>query len=322
MKLNFETIKTITRGAVRVWEESGIFNFAKCTEKQVDAWYKFGSDVLGYRAKTTTGIRLDFYTDSKTFSFKTASGDKFEILVDGMIRERFVRGEDAFIEKTVKLTDPILKDKDEFRVTLVFPSHSVGSLEYVEIDDGAYLKAPEYKTKMLFIGDSITQGHNSKYDSLSYAWRTVQYFDADAVINGIGGAYYMPESFDAIDFDPDTVILAYGTNDACKFDYAVMKEKTVGYLDLVKEHYGDKNVIVISPIWRARDTGAVMGEDFENKRKMVEDEAQKRGFYVVQGLKLVPPIADFYADKYLHPNDLGFGLYAENLIKEIEKTVK
>ena len=322
MKLNFETIKTITRGAVRVWEESGIFNFAKCTEKQVDAWYKFGSDVLGYRAKTTTGIRLDFYTDSKTFSFKTASGDKFEILVDGMIRERFVRGEDAFIEKTVKLTDPILKDKDEFRVTLVFPSHSVGSLEYVEVDDGAYLKAPEYKTKMLFIGDSITQGHNSKYDSLSYAWRTVQYFDADAVINGIGGAYYMPESFDAIDFDPDTVILAYGTNDACKFDYAVMKEKTVGYLDLVKEHYGDKNVIVISPIWRARDTGAVMGEDFENKRKMVEDEAQKRGFYVVQGLKLVPPIADFYADKYLHPNDLGFGLYAENLIKEIEKTVK
>ena len=322
MKLNFETIKTITRGAVRVWEESGIFNFAKCTEKQVDAWYKFGSDVLGYRAKTTTGIRLDFYTDSKTFSFKTASGDKFEILVDGMIRERFVRGEDAFIEKTVKLTDPILKDKDEFRVTLVFPSHSVGSLEYVEVDDGAYLKAPEYKTKMLFIGDSITQGHNSKYDSLSYAWRTVQYFDADAVINGIGGAYYMPESFDAIDFDPDTVILAYGTNDACKFDYAVMKEKTVGYLDLVKEHYGDKNVIVISPIWRARDTGAVMGEDFENKRKMVEDEAQKRGFYVVHGLKLVPPIADFYADKYLHPNDLGFGVYAENLIKEISAIVK
>ena len=322
MKLNFETIKTITRGAVRVWEESGIFNFAKCTEKQVDAWYKFGSDVLGYRAKTTTGIRLDFYTDSKTFSFKTASGDKFEIRVDGMIRERFVRGEDAFIEKTVKLTDPILKDKDEFRVTLVFPSHSVGSLEYVEIDDGAYCKAVGYKTKMLFIGDSITQGHNSKYDSLSYAWRTVQYFDADAVINGIGGAYYMPESFDAIDFDPDTVILAYGTNDACKFDYAVMKEKTVGYLDLVKEHYGDKNVIVISPIWRARDTGAVMGEDFENKRKMVEDEAQKRGFYVVQGLKLVPPLADLYADKYLHPNDLGFGVYAENLIKEISAIVK
>ena len=253
---------------------------------------------------------------------EVASGEKFEIRIDGVLRERFTRGEDAFIEKSVKLTDALGKEKDELRVTLVFPSHSVGSLEYVAIDDGAYFRAPEYKTKMLFIGDSITQGHNSKYDSLSYAWRTVHYFDADAVINGIGGAYYMPESFDKIDFDPDTVILAYGTNDACKFDYAVMKEKTVGYLDLVKENYGDKNVIVISPIWRARDTGAVMGEDFESKRKMVEDESEKRGFYVVSGLKLVPPLADLYADKYLHPNDLGFGVYAENLIKEISNIVK
>ena len=322
MRLDFEAIRSVTKGAVNIKEDNGVFTFAKCTDAQIDAWYKYGSDVLGYRAKTTTGVRLDFVTNSKTFAFKTASGDKFEILIDGIIRERFVRGEDAFIEKSVTLTDPIGRDKDEFRVTLVFPSHSIGSLEYVELDDGAYLKAPEYKTKILFIGDSITQGHNSKYDSLSYAWRTVSYFDADAVINGIGGAYYMPESFDKIDFDPDTVILAYGTNDACKFDYAVMKEKTVGYLDLVKKHYGDKNVIVISPIWRARDTGAIMGEDFENKRKMVEDEAAKRGFYVISGLKLVPPLADLYADKYLHPNDLGFGIYAENLIKEISGAVK
>lgn len=322
MILDLDSIKSITRGAVSVCEDGGIFKFAKCTEGQVAAWYKYGNDVLGHRAETTTGVRLDFYTNSKTLSFKTASGEKFEILIDGVLRERFTRGEDAFIEKSVKLTDALGKEKDELRVTLVFPSHSVGSLEYVAIDDGAYFRAPEYKTKMLFIGDSITQGHNSKYDSLSYAWRTVHYFDADAVINGIGGAYYMPESFDKIDFDPDTVILAYGTNDACKFDYAVMKEKTVGYLDLVKENYGDKNVIVISPIWRARDTGAVMGEDFESKRKMVEDEAEKRGFYVVSGLKLVPPLADLYADKYLHPNDLGFGVYAENLIKEISNIVK
>ena len=322
MKLDLTAIKSITHGAVNVYEEDGVFKFAKCTESQVAAWYKYGSDVLGYRAETTTGIRLDFYTDSKTFSFKTASGDKFELLIDGMLRERYTKGEDAFIEKTVKLTDPLGKEKDELRVSFIFPSHSVGALRYVELDDGAYLRAPEYKTKMLFIGDSITQGHNTKYDSLSYAWRTVRYFDADAVINGIGGAYYMPESFDKIDFEPDTVILAYGTNDACKFDYATMTEKTVGYLDLVKEHYGDKNVIVLSPIWRARDTGAVMGEDFENKRKMVEDEAEKRGFRVISGLKLVPPVADFFADKYLHPNDLGFGVYAENLIKELSTIIK
>lgn len=317
MILNFEQIKSITRGAVKIWQDNGAMHFAKCTDKQVDAWYKYGSEVLGTRARTTTGVRLDFYTNSKTFSFKTATGEKFELLIDGILRERYVRGENPCIEKSVKLTDSLGKEKDEVRVTLVFPSHSIGSLEYVEIDDGAHLKNPEYKTKLLFIGDSITQGHNSKYDSMSYAWRVTDFFDADAVINGIGGAFYMPESFDTSEFDPDTVIIAYGTNDACRSDYDTMKEKTTGFLGLVKEAYGDKRVVVISPIWRAKNDGCVMGEDFENKRSMIETEAKSRGFYVINGLKLVPPIPDFYADTYLHPNDLGFGVYAENLIKEL-----
>ncbi len=322
MKLNLEQIKSITKGAVKIWENNGAVRFAKCTDRQVEAWYKYGSEILGHRAETTTGVRLDFYTDSKKLSFKTASGDKFEILIDGVTRERYVRGEGEYIEKTVSLADSIGREKSEVRVTLIFPSHSIGSLEYVEIDDEAYFRAPEYKTKMLFIGDSITQGHNTKFDSLSYAWRTVNFFDADAVINGIGGAFYMPESFDTIDFDPDTVILAYGTNDACRSDYETMKAKTVGFLDLVKDAYGDKKVVVLSPIWRAKNDGSVMGADFEAKREMVENEASARGFCVIDGLKLVPPIADFYADQYLHPNDLGFGVYAENLIKELIKIVK
>jgi len=319
MILGLEEIKSITRGAVKVWENNGAFCFAKCTDKQVNAWYKYGSEVLGVRSETTTGVRLDFYTNSKTFSFKTASGEKFELLINGILRERYVRGEESCIEKTVSLTDSIGKECDELRVTLIFPSHTKGSLEYVKLDDGAYTRVPEYKTKMLFMGDSITQGHNSKYDSLSYAWRTVSFFDADAVINGIGGAFFMPESFDTSDFDPDTVIIAYGTNDACRSDYGYMKEKTVGFLDLVKKAYGEKKVVVLSPIWRAKNDGSFMGEDFERKRDMVEAEAKARGFYVVNGLKLVPPLDDFYADRYLHPNDLGFGLYAENLIKELIK---
>lgn len=319
MILNLEQIKSVTRGAVKIWQDGNTTRFAKCTDKQVEAWYKYGSDVLGYRAETTTGVRLDFYTNSKTFAFKTASGEKFELIIDGLLRERYLKGEEEYIEKTVKLTDSLGKEKDELRVTLVFPSHTIGSLEYVEVDDGAYLKAPEYKTKMLFIGDSITQGHNSKYDSYSYAWRTVSFFDADAVINGIGGAFYMPESFDTSDFDPDTVIIAYGTNDACRSDYDTMKEKTVGFLDSVKAAYGNKKVVVVSPIWRGKNDGSIMGEDFEKKRDMVEEEAEKRGFTVINGLKLVPPMPDLYADTYLHPNDLGFGVFAENLIKELLK---
>ena len=37
----------------------------------------------------------------------------------------------------------------------------------------------------------------------------------------------------------------------------------------------------------------------------------------VDGLSLVPPIPEFFADTNLHPNDLGFSLYAENLCRQL-----
>ena len=321
MKLTLDMIKSVTVGAASVYQNSsGAVMFEKCTPKQIQAWYDFGSETLGARAKTTTGIRLDFHTNSKNLIFKTSSGGKFELLIDGMLRERYTPEEGSTsIEKSIRLSNMREEENDEYRITLVFPSHSVGSLEYVEIDDGAYIKRHEFSTKMLFIGDSITQGHNSYYDTLSFAWRVSNHYNAESIINGIGGAFYEPETFDTPNFDPDTVIIAYGTNDAYRFkEYSEMEKRVIGYLDLVKAAYGNKRVVVISPIWRADNAKNVCDTEFKRKREMVEFEAKKRGFEVVHGLELVPPIDEFFADRYLHPNDLGFGLYAENLIKKLD----
>ena len=60
-----------------------------------------------------------------------------------------------------------------------------------------------------------------------------------------------------------------------------MKEQVVGYLDLLKEAYGDKKVFVLSPIWRANNAGEVMGQRFDARRKMIENEAKARGFIAV-----------------------------------------
>ena len=57
MKLSLEQIRKITVGALHVWEEEGAFCFAKCTQKQIDAWYKI-KEILGERAEITTGVRL------------------------------------------------------------------------------------------------------------------------------------------------------------------------------------------------------------------------------------------------------------------------
>ena len=318
MKLNFEQIKQITVGALCVAEDKDCYRFYRCTEKQIRAWYD--ADVtLGDRSKTTTGVRLDFHTNSKSFAFR-ATGRKAEVLIDGMQRGIFFPGGDGIINGKIELTDMIGNQKDDIRVTLVFSSHGEGALYFAELDDGAYIKNHEYSTKMLFIGDSITQGWNSYYDTLSFAWRLTLHYNANSIINGIGGAFYEPATFDKIDFDPDIVMIAYGTNDARRFKvFEDMERRVIGYLDLVKEAYGDKRVVVVSPIWRGDADMKPMGAEFDEKRKMIEREADARGFEVISGLELVPPRAELFADTYLHPNDLGFGVYAENLIKKLER---
>lgn len=311
MKLTAEQIKQVAFGAVRTeMAEDGI-HFYKCTAKQVAAW-EAESEFLGNGAKGTTGVRLDFHTNSQHFAFTPATNGKFEIYIDGVLRRQIIatagKGEE------MALSDALGNPKDSYRVMLVFPSHSHGVLADVSLDDGATITPHTYGKKLLFIGDSITQGWAADYDSFSYAWRTARHFNADCVIQGIGGAYYHENTFDVLDFAPDAVILAYGTNDFSHFpDFAYMQERVTAYLDLVKSTYGDKQVFVLTPIWRGNREGKKTGR-FEDCCAMIGNEAAKRGFTVIDGLSLMSPMPEFFRDAYLHPNDLGFSLYAENLI--------
>ncbi|MBO5269567.1 MAG: SGNH/GDSL hydrolase family protein [Clostridia bacterium] len=319
MKLSLGEIQSITNGALRVTEESDGIHFYRCTEKQIAAWHTF-SDSLYNGARCTTGVRLDFVTDSKHLSFSASSGKKYELWIDGLLREKFDMSEKLASGEPmqVPLTDPLGHEKDEVRVTLWLPSHSKGVLTAVELDDGATFRPYDgYKKKILFIGDSITQGWDAAYDSLSYTHRVAAYYDASFLNQGIGGAFYHENCFDTFDFDPDLVTVAYGTNDFGRFPtYDEMRKHVKAHLSLIAEAYKDKKVFVLTPIWRDKREGKKMGT-FENACAIVAEEATALGLTVIDGLTLVPPIPEFFADAYLHPNMNGFAVYAENLIRAL-----
>ena len=312
MKLTLEQMQSVTVGALRIEQGADGIHFHKCTAKQVAAWSAL-SEGLGSRAETTTGIRLDFCTDSATLAVDTAGGDKFEVLINGLSRYRVHAGEAR--EKGEALVFDL--GEGQKRVTLAFPSHSVGVIRSVELADGATLAPYEHACKLLFIGDSITQGWNSRYDTLSYAWRVTQFFDANSVIQGIGGAYYHGSALDQIDFAPDTVILAYGTNDFGHYHTQEdMQAQVAAFMDGIAAQFGDKRVLVISPIYRADwQTPKKMGY-FSDACAIVAEEGRRHGFTVIDGQTLVPHNDDFMADA-LHPNDLGFGVFAQELIKHM-----
>ena len=319
MKLTAEEIKRVAFGAVRTETAADGIHFYKCTAKQVAAW-EAESEFLGNGAKATTGVRLDFHTNSQNFAFIPATGGKFEVYVDGVLRCQISAAPGK--REEMALTDALGNPKDTYRVMLVFPSHSHGVLAEVCLDDGATVTPHAYGKKLLFIGDSITQGWAADYDSFSYAWRTARHFNADCVIQGIGGAYYHEDTFDKPDFAPDAVILAYGTNDFSHFpSFEHMKARVTAYLDLVKAAYGEKQVFVLTPIWRGNREGKKTGR-FEDCCALVAGEAAKRGFTVIDGLSLMPPMPVFFRDEYLHPNDLGFSLYAENLIAVLSQLLQ
>ena len=204
--------------------------------------------------------------------------------------------------------------KGEKRVTLILPSHSLGVLRSVELDDGATLAPHAHKRRILFIGDSITQGWNARYDSLSYAWQVTKFFDANSVIQGIGGAFFHESTVDTLDFDADTVVVAYGTNDYGHYkSLDELRTHAEQFFAGISAQYAKQKKVAVSPIFRedmAKDK--VMGS-FAACRAVVAAAAEKYGFTVADGLTLVPHNMDFMADA-VHPNDLGFGVFAQNLI--------
>lgn len=313
MNLTLEQIQSITTGAIKIWHQNDGYHFAKCTDKQIAAWYAI-KETLGMRAETTTGVRLDFHTNSKTFAFKSSSGDRYDLYLDDVMTNFFVPG-------SLTMKQIIELDGKEHRITLVFPSHTVGVLEEVAIDDGAYMKPHTYDRKILFVGDSITQGWNTRWDSLSFAHSVSRFFNADSIIQGIGGAIFHESTFDEdLPFEPDTVCIAYGTNDWGFYENKEqLREHAKAYLDKVTNKYENAKIFGISPIWRGDNDKIMPMGTFEECCNIVKEEIKNHNMILVEGEYLVPHSPEFFDDGFLHPNDIGFGIYAQNLAKSMNK---
>ncbi|MBE6589666.1 MAG: SGNH/GDSL hydrolase family protein [Ruminococcaceae bacterium] len=313
MRLDFETVRKITFGAVRVCLTGGNVCFYKMTERQLEA-YRALSEGLYNNAANTTGVRLDFWTDSPYVAFLPASEGKYEVKIDGLLASFGCRE----VGKECRITLP--EDGHSHRVTLCLPCHgSGGMLSYVELADGALVTPHVFDMRMLFIGDSITQGWNSEYDSFAYAPLVADHFNAESIVQGVGGACYEPSTVEKLDFSPDTVIVAYGTNDAGDEKIlSVLDGKCRETLEKIKVFYPDARIVVITPIWRQdQDVVRAYGH-VRCVAECIASVATSLGIEVIDGLTLVPHVKHLFVDN-VHPNDLGFALYAHNLIKALER---
>ncbi len=308
MFLSFDQIKEITVGAVHIENIDGDMRFYKYFPYMIPMWGA-KKETFESRAKSTTGIRLDFHTDSRHLKLEIEGPAKFEIYIDGLFRYTMKETKTLSVDIDTPHGEPI----EDARVTVYFPSHKEGKLKCIELDDGTYVRPHKFDRRILFMGDSITQGWESGFDSLSFANKVSRYFNAESVIQGVGGACFYPEFLEPLPMDFDWVVVGYGTNDfTFREDFDEFYKYMCEYMSKLSRIYGDKKVFVISPIWR-RLSKPEERQRFDEYRRAIANEAQNYGFIHVDGSLLVPPISDLYTDG-LHPNGTGFSLFAENLI--------
>ena len=305
--MTLQELRAFLFGAVETREEQGGLRAFPIPESVRKVWGA-KADWLETHASFPTGVRLDLHTDASELTF-TLSGGSFEVAVDGQLADTWRAKEKA----SFSLSLPA----GEHRVTLWYPLHENGILHGMTLPAGAFARPHEYKRNFLFLGDSITQGFSAEHGTCAYAIQVSQACNADCLIQGVGGAYFNPDAFEKPEnFDPDRVIVAFGTNDPTwGFDGETLRRMTAAYLDKIVAAYGSERVLCILPIWRGEETLKEEIRDFYRQCiAMVREEEEKRGFRVVDGLSLVPHDPACFASDRLHPNDRGFRAYTENLL--------
>ncbi len=323
MFLNLHHLHEITRGVDRVTETDGIFDFYRFTEEQAEAYLAQNCQDFYNKTFATSGVRLAMRTDSRrlSFSFYRKPGGSgrpfyaFDLYVDGQMYQHDLYNSEN--EGELSYTLPA----GEKTVELYLPWSARVRLSHVALDDGASLAGVRRKHRMLTVGDSITQGYDAYYPSLTYANRIAALLDADPINKGIGGDVFSSVTLTNSEREmPDLITVAYGTNDWSVRTREELTEKASAFYSRLVAMYPASRIYAITPICRLddRDTSAFGASCKEVDGVLREICRPYSNITVIHGWRLVPAVKEFYLDAYLHPNDLGFGLYAQNLYRAIK----
>lgn len=325
-KLNFEQIEKLAHGVARLEEGDGKISFFRFTKEQQEL-YKTTSEDFYIKSFATSGVSLEFITDSENMSLsvlvsKGSSRTFFthSIIVDGKrvdeLSGNIGDGKNMPFEKSFKLESGMK------RVKIQFPWSATSSLVALELDDNAIITPIEKKVKLLMFGDSITQGYDAMIPENAYAIRITDRFEAEARNKGIGGERFFAElTAEKENFEPQIITVAYGTNDWRHSTKEKFEQECKGFFNNLRESYQNAKIVAITPIWRADiDKRQEFGEPLSFIAEYISKVAETvSDMTVINGIELVPHDLQYYQTDGLHPIDSGFEKYADSLWDEMCK---
>ena len=347
-----EELKKYYFGAYSFEEtEDGYLQAFQYTKAQMD-YFQGAFDFWYDRCMASTSKTIELNTEATKISFDfkiiwMGSPDSFELQVDGQITKiQYVMdymkadlppmfgkpGEDgpdrkAFGEEKPEPPQggfPGWKLPKEGKIEWELPEGKKNVVIYLPADAtvvvrnfelNAPAKRPVKNEKVLWLGDSITQGFGPLRSGQTYVTVANRILNYDIVNQGIGGYVYDKKSLMKMDgYQPDKIIVALGTN---QYGSETMTDVEEYYETLTGIYGNEIPILCISPIWRGDQP-----EGYEKFVSFCENVKKIAGSYknvtVVDGFTLVPHLKEYYLDN-LHPNCLGTENYGRNLVEIIRK---
>ncbi len=317
MKISNNTLKKLVWGVVDFYEDKGYLGFNRFSEKQLEYFkalpqnYQYWYDIATYSCGVNINLKSDATKLCFDYRLPTPRGNNtVDLYIDGMLHSVY------------NLNSP--KGKVEFDM----PNGKKTLKIYMPIDcpievknfefNGSYSSVKQSGKKVLFLGDSITQGFGTHVASLCFSLTVARELGYNHLQQGVGGFRYEGGVVEKTgDFTPDGIIVALGINyhDNMSYDY----EKAIDeFYENLDKHFKGVPVVVITPIKRIGPPAnpvrlAALVEYLLNTVKKYPNVK------VIDGQALVPEVKEFFLPDGVHPSTAGYMMYAKNLIPELKK---
>ncbi len=311
MKLSNNTLQKLVKGAVRFETENGYLVAHRLTEAQLEHLERT-KDFYFDRGHHSAGMRIELKTDASKISFDykfayAASHSSLDLYVNGVLHT-IMHTQDMGSKGKAVFTLP----EGKKLVTVYLPIDQQFLIKNFQIE-GKYESVKSSAPRVLWIGDSITQGFGAFLTSYTYQNVVSRLLKYDSVNQGIGGYHYDCEYVPVFDgYKPDKIIVALGTNG---YQSSESIEKIAPFYKRLHEVYPDTSVLSITPLWRP---------DMQKKEPMlalsatIKKESEKYGYLSVDGFTLIENVKEFFHDT-VHPNIMGMQLYGRNLADVIKR---
>ena len=334
MKLSLSQIRQITTGAVRIEEVEDAIQFFRFTREQEEL-YKNRSDSFYMKTFATSGVQMRFRTDSRSIflNVDTEMGStrqyfSLEVFVNG---ERIGAiknfSEEALFGDFTKWEFPLGNFSRQFdlgegekEVRIYFPWSVKVALKAFVLDEGSFVIPVKPSKQLLCFGDSISHGYDVLFPSNKYLTKLADLLDAEEHNKAIGGEIYFPDlAKTKEDFEPDFIIVEYGSNDWNRCTQEALAQNSRAFLCNVSQNYPNAKIFVTTPIWRKDLHVSKPFGDFMRAGEIIREQAAGLdNISVIWGFDFVPQDESLFADLRLHPNDKGYEYFLESLWKGIK----